>query len=210
MSVELRDCSPFNHIQVHSIDVELLQGSGFSLQVHGDSNLLEYIETIFNGNELVVKVKDGTSFLTNKKPKVVAQIPEDHVLKAISVNGSGNFISESLLGVDDLSLQVHGSGDFKGSFKGQRITANVTGSGDLKIKGSCQQLVCNVLGSGDINALELESDSVQVAVHGSGSAQVAVKSNLTANVYGSGSVKYKGNPPKKDCNVHGSGEIKKY
>jgi hypothetical protein len=75
------------------------------------------------------------------------------------------------------------------------------------MSGSTSNLAVELSGSGDFRGFDIESQSSNVSVSGSGDVKVVAKKNLVARVSGSGDIVYKGNPEKKDVKVLGSGNI---
>jgi hypothetical protein len=58
-------------------------------------------------------------------------------------------------------------------------------------------------------AANLETNSCEVKITGSGDVEINVKDELNANITGSGNVRYKGNPGKVNSHSAGSGNVKK-
>jgi hypothetical protein len=56
----------------------------------------------------------------------------------------------------------------------------------------------------------MEADHYSVKISGSGKCKINVGDSLEANISGSGSVYYKGDPDKIRSNVSGSGKVKPY
>jgi len=65
----------------------------------------------------------------------------------------------------------------------------------------------NLGGSGKINGEQLKASSVKVTVDGSGEANVYASEQLDADLSGSGSIRYSGNPAKIYQKDNGSGSI---
>jgi Putative auto-transporter adhesin, head GIN domain len=67
----------------------------------------------------------------------------------------------------------------------------------------------HISGSGKVYASNLEADKCDVRISGSGDVEINVKSDLDANISGSGSVTYKGNPSHVNSHSSGSGKVRK-
>jgi hypothetical protein len=146
----------------------------------------------------------------------------------LNVSGSGNLQIE-IAATGDVEADVSGSGgiDLKGSCKSfdsdvsgsgkvelslnvrDLADFNVSGSGKITADGSAQNVRTTISGSGKILAAGLETNRCEVRISGSGSVEVNVKSELDANISGSGSVGYKGNPNKVNSHSSGSGKVRK-
>ncbi len=105
------------------------------------------------------------------------------------VSGSGKVI---------LSLAVKGMADF-----------GVSGSGKIQATGTAKEVKAGISGSGKVLAANLETDKCTVRISGSGDVEINVKDDLDANISGSGSVSYKGNPSHMNSHSSGSGHVRK-
>lgn len=68
-------------------------------------------------------------------------------------------------------------------------------------------LSATIISSGRLLAEELESEDATVTFRGSGSADISASQVVKANVIGSGTVPYAGEPEEVDPSVLGSGSI---
>jgi Putative auto-transporter adhesin, head GIN domain len=146
----------------------------------------------------------------------------------LAVSGSGSLQAE-IEATGDLGADVSGSGniDLKGKFKNfeshisgsgdvllsaviaERADFGLSGSGKIKASGTAQSVKATISGSGKVLAANLEADKCNVRISGSGDVEINVKSELDANISGSGSVSYKGNPSHVNSHSSGSGSISK-
>lgn len=147
---------------------------------------------------------------------------------ALNVSGSGNMKVE-VEASGDMESDVSGSGnielrgkcrsfnsDVSGSGK-VILTLNasgnadfgVSGSGKIEASGSASKVKASISGSGKVLAANLETNSCEVRITGSGDVEINVKNELDANITGSGSVRYRGNPSKVNSHSAGSGHVRK-
>jgi hypothetical protein len=146
----------------------------------------------------------------------------------LNVSGSGNMKVE-VEASGDMESDVSGSGnielegkcknfnsDVSGSGKViMSLTASgdaefgVSGSGKIEASGSASRVKTSISGSGKVLAGNLETNSCEVRITGSGDVEINVKNELDANITGSGSVRYKGNPSKINSHSSGSGHVRK-
>lgn len=146
----------------------------------------------------------------------------------LNVSGSGNMKVE-VEASGDMESDVSGSGniDLRGkcrnfnsgvSGSGRVILAinasgnadfGVSGSGKIEASGVASKVKANISGSGKVLAADLETNSCEVHIAGSGDVEINVKNELNANITGSGSVRYKGNPSKVNSHSTGSGHVRK-
>lgn len=147
---------------------------------------------------------------------------------ALAVSGSGSLVLEADAS-GDLEASVSGSGDL--SYKGKckslesnisgsgkvifdgtvagKVDVSVSGSGKMEASGTAQEIKTVISGSGKVLASGLEVNKGDIRISGSGDVEVNVKTDLDANISGSGSVTYKGNPSHVNSNASGSGKVRK-
>lgn len=104
---------------------------------------------------------------------------------SIAISGSGNITANNIK-VKNLALEISGSGDFKATGEAQTFTGSISGSGNIK-------------------AVDLKTEKANISISGSGSAEVWVTDSLTADISGSGKIRYKNLTPPPA--IHGSGDI---
>jgi hypothetical protein len=146
----------------------------------------------------------------------------------LNVSGSGS-LTLDLASTGDVEADVSGSGDInlKGSCRSidsdisgsgkvkldTKVTEtadfSVSGSGRIEASGTATNVKTNISGSGKVFAANMEASRCDVKISGSGTVEINVKDELDANISGSGSVAYKGNPSKVNSNSSGSGKVSK-
>ena len=187
-----------------SVDVHAHQGTTPSVTVHADDNIEPLVETVIEGDKLVVRMKKGTSFRTHHEVFVDVVFTS---LTAAQQHGSGDLQIDQLT-APKFESSIAGSGDLKIDHAqlGQ-FALSVAGSGDVMISGSADEARFGVAGSGDINARNFIAKRVSVSISGSGDAHVNATEALEAKVAGSGDVTYSGHPHDVSRRVSGSGSI---
>lgn len=189
-----------------SMDFKLVYGTEGTIKIEGEENLLEYIITEVKGDHLVVKVRNGINLRNSRNKDIIITIPYRDI-EEVSLTGSGDVWNTDTINEEHLKVSVSGSGDMKLNVKTQRIDSNLTGSGDITLTGNTDFLETKVTGSGDFHGFDLQANTTEAYVTGSGDIDVVCNDFLKARVTGSGDIKYKGNPEKEDTKVTGSGNI---
>ena len=184
-------------------DVILVPDSIDSLKIEGESNIIDAYEFKESGRSL--KIRTVPCILSHKNVTITVPV---HLLESLTINGSGNIVSQSRLKAMDLQLGVNGSGDIDLDVEADNLTARINGSGDIKLRGSAKNQRINVNGSGDIEAEDFAAGKVSVTINGSGDCRVMATSELKVVVRGSGSVYYKGSPD-ITTEIKGSGSVEK-
>ena len=154
------------------------------------------------------KVKDNTLYIGFKKDvnvsykKLEVRVSAE-TLNGISVAGSGDvFLKNGLQTNDNLSINVAGSGDIKGSgIKCNDMKVSVAGSGDINADNiTCNNLKVSVAGSGDMVLRNVTATGTEASVAGSGSATITgTTQTATYSVAGSGDRRLRGSTRYRQC-----------
>lgn len=145
----------------------------------------------------------------------------------LDVSGSGSLTAEIEAG--DVDADVSGSGDInlKGKFKSLkadvsgsgRVSVNgtisgkadfeISGSGKVEASGSADSMSAEISGSGKVLGANFVTNTCRIDIAGSGDVEITVNKDLNAEISGSGTVLYKGNPARVNSDASGSGSVKK-
>jgi len=206
---EKRQVDGFDEVSMGiSGDLHLKQGSTISLELEGDSDDLEDVITEVKNGTLVIKYKNNKGWSFGRdRVTIYLTMPE---VSSVSLGGSGKIIGENTIESDDLYLSVSGSGRIEMKLEVDDLTQKISGSGNIEVSGSADRAEISISGSGNLDALDLEVDEYEVKISGSGKCKINVGDSLEANISGSGSVYYKGDPDRIRSNVSGSGKVKPY
>lgn len=164
------------------MQVEVRVGGAAGLEISGDSNLLNLVQTQVNGDTQKIWIDE--KFNSSNPIRVVYTVP---ALTEVTSNGSGRMMISGL--------------------NGGNLAVKNYGSRSINLDGRVMRLEVVNSGSGSINALGLMSNDARVNVQGSGSLSLgAVNGNeLSVSVNGSGSVNASGSVRNLVANTHGSG-----
>lgn len=186
-----------------SLDVHLTRADAQQVDAEGQANLVALITT---------EVKNGVWHIGTKKCYSTEKPFTIHIalptVDRVSVHGSGDVKSTDTFTMDELNVDVEGSGEVHLSVDAGTVHATIAGSGDIDLSGTCATLNSSVAGSGDIDAAGLKATHAKADVAGSGDITVQAIESLEADIAGSGDITYRGNPGKVNKNIAGSGDIK--
>jgi hypothetical protein len=124
------------------------------------------------------------------------------------VSGSGDLSVKGSCQSFDSGVSGSGKVNVAGTITGL-ADISVSGSGKVVATGTAQQIKATISGSGKVLAADLEVSKCEVRISGSGDVEINVKDALEANISGSGSVSYKGNPSQLNSHASGSGHVRK-
>lgn len=191
-----------------SWDILLAYGNSNSIEIEGDENLLEYIETKVENGKLNIRARKNANI--RYKNKIVVYVTMSQV-KGIYLSGSGDIIGKgNFSNPGTTNIAVSGSGNIKLDFgRFTAIDASVSGSGGIMLKGTSNEVDARISGSGRINCKEVVSDDVTAHISGSGSIRVQANTSIDARISGSGNIYYTGGAKNIRTHKAGSGRIVK-
>lgn len=201
---ETRNVSSFTELcSEGSFDVYLIHDTVCYVQVEAEENLLPYIDTDVNGDELVIKTHDHRNLKPHNTIKIFVHAPG---VNSVTLEGSGKIDCDSI-SESNFNIHLDGSGDiFIDMATCDKIKTKISGSGEVNISGTANETDFNISGSGDINSYGLVQDTCFADISGSGDMYVNVNKLLDVHISGSGKVHYYGNPV-VNTDITGSGEV---
>lgn len=202
-----RNLSEFKKITcAGNYDVKLTQGTQASIKIETDENILPYIVTNVDGDELKIHSKEDVNLRPSEKTKLYITTNR---LEAFKLTGSGDVSTTNKFnGGDYLDLDISGSGNMHFDVNTPRIESSISGTGDIYLTGETKDSKISIAGSGNYHSEDLKSENVKVKIAGSGDARLFADSTLDINIAGMGNVFYKGNASVTQ-NIAGSGKIQK-
>lgn len=203
---ETRTPGNFDRIEMDlSGDITLYQDTTLTepqLTIETSENILSRIETEVNGRTLVIKEDRCIRKLNTFNVEV--RVPD---LAGVSLNGSGSVTSAHRLILNEIELDINGSGDMNLDIKANVTEIGINGSGSIQLDGTTNELDIDINGSGDVNAFKLEAMDCFININGSGNCEVNVSGALDVDISGSGNVTYTGSPTSFTTNNNGSGSV---
>jgi acylphosphatase len=187
-------------------DLYITQGNRVEVVVEGDQDDLDDLITEVRNGTLEIRFERGGWNFSRDRITIQVTTPQ---IEGISLGGSGKVISENTLETDRLDLSVSGSGRMELQINTDELQSSISGSGNMSLSGRADEVRLTISGSGNLDAEELDTDSYEVQISGSGRSRINVGKQLEARISGSGSVFYTGDPDKVISNVSGSGRVKK-
>lgn len=189
-----------------SWDVMVAYGESNSIQLEGDENLLDYIETKVEDGKLIIKNKKNVNLRSRNKITVYVSLTR---LTGVSLSGSGDIIGEGKFNNEGTSeFKVSGSGKIKLAFnKIKDVEVGISGSGNIRLSGSANSIQAKISGSGNADCSDLICDDAYAHISGSGNVRLNANKTVDANINGSGNVTYKGAASDVKKHVSGSGRL---
>jgi hypothetical protein len=201
--IENRSVSEFQKVNFTANGkVYITQGNTQSVVVKAQRNVLDELNTNVSGGELRISLR---RCIKSAAPiEIYLTMPQ---IQGIRVSGSGDIEGLNRWQVNNLDLQLSGSGDIRAEFDALNTFAQLSGSGKIVAIGTSLDFNTNLSGSGKIEAFGLISDDCEAQISGSGSMEINVSKQLNAKISGSGNIWYKGSP-NINSQISGSGKIR--
>ncbi len=201
-----RSVSGFSAIEVGgAFKVYLTQGDEEKLIVEADENLLEVIETEVVGRILKISTKEDIR--NSEALNIYITFKE---LSEMEISGACNLESTNKLSFDNLELDFSGASDVMLTLSASSIEMDCSGASQVELFGSATSVELDLSGASKLDALELEVESLEADVSGASHGKISVSGEISADVSGAASFKYKGDPKIDDIDVSGAASFKKY
>jgi len=207
---ETRDLSDFDEISLgYPAHLIVTQGNTYKVELQGDEDDLEEIRTEVRGSTLVIRNRKEWGWFHWEVGKEVTIYVTMKNIRGLSVSGSGKIENEGTIHTSDLDLEVSGSGKISLVAEAEDVSIDISGSGSVDLEGSGGENRVDISGSGRFDAENFKSESFDIQISGSGKCTVYATKGIYAEISGSGSVYYKGDPDKVRSNVSGSGRVRR-
>jgi len=152
------------------------------VMVTAPADILKLIKTEVEGGTLVIALNG--SIVLSAPIEIAASGPN---LTAIDLTGAGTVKAVGLSGPD--------------------LNISLSGSGGVTADGEVGQVGIRISGSGDVDVAAIPASSVSGVITGSGTIRAFARERIRATITGSGTFIVSGNPPQRETNVIGSGDI---
>jgi hypothetical protein len=200
---ETRQLSLFHTIDMAiSADLVFTPDTPQSFRIVGDDNILKIIETRVSGDG-TLEIYTDKNYRTDYGIKIYVSMQE---VRGFKISGSGTILGQGPFTTNGLSLEISGSGTMEMTVSAGQITSRISGSGTITLDGNSNSHTVDISGSGTLQALELDVDSCDITISGSGSGFISVRISLNVVISGSGSVYYSGFPT-LNVQISGSGQL---
>ncbi|MGB0887314.1 MAG: head GIN domain-containing protein [Vicingaceae bacterium] len=191
-----------------NIDIVLTQSITPSLTLEGGANLLPYINTDIEANELNISSDNKCGMFRDYNIPITAYLSLPNVAN-ISYTGQGNITSANKLMYDKLIISSNGgTGNVELEVDVNEISIQQhSGPADFAIKGRANYSYIYTLGEGWFDQNSLKVNNVHVNHSGTGNVYVKPLIDLNIELRSSGDLIYSGSPNLKIAEHSGSGRI---
>lgn len=208
---EIRNVEPFTRISFRVPGTAYVkQGPIQKIEIEGPDEYLKEVETRVREGRLVIGREDNWYRWNGKDADRVTVWITVPTVDGLTVSGSGDLTAEGRWRVDDLKLQVSGSGRLEiHADASEQVQADVSGSGQIQFSGSCKTFDSDVSGSGRVLINLNVYETASFAISGSGKIEATGSAGIAkCNVSGSGRVLAFGMEVNKcEVRISGSGDV---
>lgn len=180
-----------------SAEIKYIQSDTFKVTVMGNQKAVDaYTIELFDSEGPDGEMNKGLMVKANQRythwtPAILVLV-QAPTLFAVSVTGSGEFIIEDSVYINDFHLNISGAGDAElGSINAENVTIDMGGAGDLNLrKLKANRLTVNVNGAGDATFKKAKlKDEANFYTYGAGDIDGEVKAdNILAVSTGAGGI----------------------
>ena len=194
------------------VEVEVMANVKFIQSKEGDyrvvisapDNYIELFELTVDANRLCVDFVRNNVNIDVNNVDVIIYSP---TLQLFENSGVSN-VEIDRLNADELTLENSGVGKmFINGLTVRKINVDCSGVGGVELSGTADEAILNCSGVGGIEAKKFKARSVDADVSGVGGIECFASESIDGNVSGVGSLKYAGNPSRKEFSRSGIGSI---
>jgi hypothetical protein len=188
-------------------EVEIVAGAAESLTIEADDNLLPLITSEVQAGALRLGFNRATWRETIRPTQPIRFTLTVPTLQAIDLAGRGSLHAADLA-ADSLSVHLTGAGTLTlDHLEAGALDVRLDGSGNVIVGGRVDDQTVVIAGSGQYQAGDLDSQTARVTLSGTGDVVVWVRADLSAEIGGSGTVSYWGDPLVSRRDISGAGDI---
>jgi len=200
-----RELSPFESICLDTFaDVVLKKGEKEEIRIECEQTLFNAIVTSVEDNRLWVSTA-RTHFDTSPVGRIYITYT---ALTGLAVNHSGDIHCEEPIDTFKLGIVQNGNGNIDLAVELSMLDVTLTKSGSVTITGTTDELKVSTHRSGSFEGRNLEADSANITIRGSGHVSICIDDELYANLHGSGNLYYRGTPRIRSLVSDGTGTLK--
>ena len=188
---EERSVSKFHSVKLMcNAIINVTQGEVQRVIVKIDDNLFPHLKTEVKQGELIISL---SGILTNVTTIEVDIVMSD--INTLNVSSPGRIDVQGDINVNNIRLEVNGTGNISININTDFIFSKVVGAGTITVSGTTSTHELEIIGTGLVDASSLSSEKVKAGISNGGSCKIYVKEEIDANTgFGGGNIEYRGTP----------------
>lgn len=208
-NVQPRTIGSFHSIRVsNAIDLFISQDETESLAVSAlKDEYRDRIRTVVEDGVLTITFDNkGFGFHGNMKLRAYIAFKE---LRRLTASGASDVIATGVIKGSELSIEMNGASDFKGTVDVGTLNLKLSGASDASVSGSATTVSVNTSGASDLKGYELKSDYCNIETSGASDVQITVNKEISVKASGASDVNYKGDAVVKNQQSNGASSVRK-
>lgn len=203
---ENRKVKDFEKIEAsRGMNVYISQGDVTKVVVKADENLMEYIETRFEGDRLIVTAKANIREAKSKKVFITAP----H-LESIKASSGSNVFSETMLNFKNLDISGSAGSNITLEINSEFVEFSASAGSNIKLNGSTNSFHGKTSAGSNVKAEDLTTAICDVKASSGSNIWINVQKELNASVSSGANLFYNGEPnPLRVTKSSGGNVIKK-
>ncbi|MES2274785.1 MAG: head GIN domain-containing protein [Bacteroidota bacterium] len=202
---ETRKVNDFTRINVSGgYNITLKQDSTLSLNITADDNVLKYITTNVDGDELRISTKKNICAKNG-----IAIIIGVRNLEAIKGSGAIEVTSDGKLNLKNMSLNLSGASKVNLDMNATDVITKGTGATEINLKGQAASHTVHLTGSGKVSALDFVVGKYDIETTGASECKINVLTDLNVHTTGASDIQYRGNPTNVNTSKAGASSVTK-
>ena len=179
----------------HSIDISGAYHIVFTeketdkIKINAPEDVLSLIKTEVENNILKIGKEDDKHKAISK---TTIYIPVNKKIKSIICRGAVNISNESTISIDNLELDMRGSGSVKLSLNTSSLKLDISGAAVVYLSGKTK---------------DFSAENAIIQIKGAGKATAHVTHSLEASIAGTGKINVTGSPTSQKKSIKGIGII---
>jgi hypothetical protein len=199
----------FHGIEVsNAINLYLSQGDTETVVVSGpDIKWRDRIRTEVRDGILRIYLENNHFSLGNTKLKAYVSYT---LLDRLDASGASDIFVDGVITGDNLDVTLSGASDFRGAINVKELRLNQSGASDAHITGAVSGTASfESSGASDVKGYDLVAQNCNVHASGASDIHITVNKDISADVSGASSVRYKGNGAVRELHSSGASTVKK-
>lgn len=204
-------------LSVNDFNKIVLEGASYFTLIQSDVNK---VEVIVEDEDIMdyIKITDDNKVLTintvSKNKNIIKTCSALNFkiyfknIEKLDFEGAGSVSSVDVIKSDELEVILGGAGSIKIEINSKLFTGKMNGAGSLEIIGLAKKTNLIIRGVGKLKASTLIAQETTVKLSGVGYAEVFANKRLRVLLNGIGSIKFAGNPSRKNIEINGIGSVK--
>lgn len=188
----------------------IIAGSGDSLMIRADDNVLDYVVTQVKDGVLRIGIDEAINALHHAQVEVT--VPVNGGIRRLKASSAASIVSDELLVADgkmelgassagsvrvavrarECVIRASSSGSVCTKLQADRCEVTASSSGRVRMKGNCTDCSMRAGSAGSIDAGEFTAQECQARASSAGSITVRCERTLDARASSAGSITYAG------------------